>query len=121
MVRAMASPRLPGRDVACAGSERLEVPRCSLPETRVAASETCRATPEFREYEDRVALELAGALRWQHTTALPIAVEFDAQSSIRRVCVDSDVPHLPWSVRRQLARSHVTLRALPPGPTCLAG
>jgi hypothetical protein len=51
--------------------------------------------------------------------SLPVGVELDAQSSIRRVCIDADV-QLPWSARRQLARSNETMRTLPAGPSCLA-
>jgi len=107
--------------LACGGAERIEVPRCAPPEVKPATSVECTSTAEVLAYRQDLGEAVARHLRWEHSPALPIGVEFDAAGSVDSVCVASEPQSLPWAARQELVRGSAAMRSFPAGPPCLAG
>jgi hypothetical protein len=105
--------------LACAGAPAPELPACSASELRPLPDASCELDAEVVDYKRDTVLTL-----WSYLGAgsprLPLVLEFDRRARVESVCVEPDAS-FGRGVRRQLDRAIRALRAMPPGPACLAG
>ena len=105
--------------LACAGVQAPELPLCAASELRPLPDASCELDADVVDYKRDTVLTL-----WSYVGSesprLPVVVEFDPRARVESVCLEQDAS-VGRRVREQLDRAIRTLRAMPPGPACLAG
>ena len=105
--------------LACAGAPVLEVPACVASELRPLPDASCELDADVADFKRDTVLTL-----WSYVGSesprLPVVIEFDPRARVASVCVEEGAS-VGSGVRERLDRAVRALRAMPPGPACLAG
>jgi hypothetical protein len=103
---------------ACAGRTP-GFPVCVPAELQPLPEASCELDEEVADFRRDTVLTLWGYVG-SRPSRFPVVVELDARARIASVCLEEGAS-LGWRAREQLERAARTLRAMPPGPACLAG
>jgi hypothetical protein len=105
--------------LACAGVETPALPLCAAPELHALPDASCELDADVVDYKRDTVLTL-----WSYVGSesprLAVVIEFDSRARVESVCVEEGAS-VGYRVRERLDRAIRTLRAMPPGPACLAG
>ena len=106
--------------LACAGSPRArEVPACAASELHPLPDAGCELDEAVADYKHDTVLTL-----WSYVGSesprLPVVIQFDPRARVESVCLEEGTS-VGSAARAKLERATRALRAMPPGPACLAG
>jgi hypothetical protein len=98
-----------------------ELPLCVGDARGEAPTTECSLSQEVETYRAALAHQVLRWSQWQYPPGLPLRVRLSEQRRVTDVCVGSPGREPSWSERDRVAASMRHLRAVPSGPTCLAG
>jgi len=105
--------------LACAGVEPVGIPLCDEGQLRPLPEASCELGEEVADYKRDTVLTV-----WSYVGSdsprLPLVIGFDSRARVESVCVE-EAARIARKARDRLDLAIRTLRALPPGPDCLAG
>jgi hypothetical protein len=104
--------------LACAGRPPDHLV-CRQPELHPPPDAACELDEEVVDFRRDTVLTLWGYVG-SRPSRFPVVVELDARARIESVCLEEGAS-LGRRARDELERATRTLRAMPPGPACLAG
>lgn len=105
--------------LACAATHPPGPPSCAADDRKPPPAPRCELAAEVVEYKRDTILTLWGYVG-ARPSRLPVVLELDSDARIESVCIE-DGAALDRASRQQLERASRTLRAMRPGPRCLAG
>jgi hypothetical protein len=105
--------------LGCAGTQPAAPPACAASAERPLPAPRCELDPEVADYKRDTILTLWGYVG-SRSSRLPVVLELDSRARIESVCLEEG-GSLDRETRQQLERAIRTLRAMRPGPACLAG
>jgi hypothetical protein len=104
--------------LACAGVHSEDAPSCVASELHPLPDASCELDADVADYKRDTVLTL-----WSYVgseSRLPVVIEFDPRARVESVCLERGAS-VGSRARARLDRAIRTLRAMPPGPACLAG